>query len=231
MKDKELAELIKLGKRLGVPIIQAFLELEVRDNQGKVIARHRQRSHSWVRNAYNQLVSQLMGINCLDVTFGAGKITLKETDGNICSFARCISIAGSTSDPEAVGYAYRAGAGIDTFGILVGSGVTAETFEDWFLDTQIANGVGAGQLSYVEADAPVKEYTPATKVYQVKHIRYFNNNSGESIDVKEIGLVTSGDVGGVRVWMNARDLLPSPVAVPDTGQLKVTYTLEITYPA
>ncbi len=231
MKDKELTELIKLGKRLGVPIIQAFLELEVRDNQGKVIARHRQRSHSWVRNAYNQLVTQLMGIGANDTPFGAGKINLMQTSGVEIQTPRVMSLVSDGVDPEAVGEAYRAGAGIDTFGILVGSGVTAESFEDYFLDTQIVNGGGAGELAHAEQELPDKLYTPATKVYQVKQVRYLNNNSGASIDVKEIGLITSGDAGGARIWMNARDVLASTVAVPDTGQLKVTYTMEITYPA
>ncbi len=230
MDKRGYAEFVKMGKLLELPTLHAFIELEVVKN-GFVVARLKMPSHSWVRNAYNQLVTQLMGINANDAEpFEAGKINLKQTSGIVIITPRAINIAGVV-DPEAVGNAYRAGAGIDTFGIVVGSGVTAETFEDYFLDTQIVNGVAAGQLSYVEADAPVKEYTPATKVYQVKHIRYFNNNSGASIDVKEIGLVTTGDAGGIRIWMNARDVLPSTVAVPDTGQLKVTYTLEITYPA
>jgi len=40
-------------------------------------------------------------------------------------------------------------------GIVVGSGINAESFEDFTLQTQIAHGTGAGQLSYTQCEAPV----------------------------------------------------------------------------
>ena len=61
-------------------------------------------------------------------------------------------------------------------------------------------------------------------------VRYFNNNSGGSIGVNEIGLASYSDnpVAYDYVLM-ARDVLGATVTVADTGQLKVTYTIELTY--
>ena len=230
-EEKKYQALRRLGSELHIPVWEAFLELEVKDKDGRVIQRHRQRSHSWVRNAYNQLVTQLMGINGSDETWGAGYINIMQSSGTVMSGTRVATICNDSADPEGAPYAYMAAAGSDTSGILVGSGTTAETFEDYNVETLIANGVGAGQLSYVASDPPAKTYTAGTKVYQVQHVRYFNNNSGASINVNEVALLCSGEFGGSRMWANSRDVLGSSVAVPDTGQLKVTYTIEITYPA
>ncbi|GAH72404.1 unnamed protein product, partial [marine sediment metagenome] len=61
-------------------------------------------------------------------------------------------------------------------------------------------------------------------------VRYFNNNSGGNVDVNEVALVTNGYFGGAHIWMQSRDKLGATVTVPSTGQLKVTYTVELTYP-
>ena len=59
LDERKYRQLKKLGQELRIPIPEAFWELEVRDKDGKVIQRHKQRSHSWVRNAYNFLFSEL----------------------------------------------------------------------------------------------------------------------------------------------------------------------------
>jgi hypothetical protein len=76
-----------------------------------------------------------------------------------------------------------------------------------------------------------------TRVFKVEMLRYLNNNSGADIGVNEVALVpkvsASVDSGGYAPspTLVARDKLPSTVTVPNTGQLKVTYTIQLTYPA
>ena len=63
--------------------------------------------------------------------------------------------------------------------------------------------------------------------------RYFNNNSGGDVSVNEVALSLRGYKPGSTVpynYMTARDKLITTVVVPDTGQLKVTYTVQLTYP-
>jgi hypothetical protein len=60
--------------------------------------------------------------------------------------------------------------------------------------------------------------------------RTFTNNSGATITVKEVGLlVKKQDSTGVsRSWLAARDVLPSPVDVPDGATLTIRYVVKIT---
>ena len=93
-----------------------------------------------------------------------------------------------------------------------------------------SNGNGAGQLAYSAINAPDISTIGTQK--QVAWLRYFNNNGGSPITVYEVGIYTRGTVGNATVYfMLCRDLLSGGVVVADTGQLMVTYTLQLTYPA
>lgn len=237
MKSKEEANYRRfrnLGKALGVPVFEAFLELEVLDKHGKRLSYHRQRSHSWVRNAYNMLFSQMASKDADDTTFGAGKLSIKDTAAGVNYADRRITVAkdGVTCDtPASTTQGYLSPAGNDDWGILIGIGTDAESFEDYVLQTQIVDGTGSGEMSYVESESHSITYTAGTKVLKDEQGRYFNNNSGDTIGVNEVGMVTRGRVSGDHSWLVARDKLASAVNVPDTGQLKVTYTIQLTYPA
>ena len=58
LEEQKYEQLRKLGTELHIPVVEAYLELEVRDKDGNIVKRHRQRSHSWVRNAYNLFFAQ-----------------------------------------------------------------------------------------------------------------------------------------------------------------------------
>jgi hypothetical protein len=230
-EERQYRELRRLGQKLHIPMPEAFIELEVRDKDGRLVQRHKQRSHSWVRNAYNLLFCSLAAVDGNDSTFEAGKLSIKDTGGTIRYSTKPIAELGTTSMLTA-GYGYTAAAGVITSGIVVGSGTNAESFEDYVLQTLIANGTGGGQLSYVASELYSYSYNAGTKVLTATHIRYINNNSGGAVGINEVGLILSGYAGGVgRYWYNSRDKLGSTVTVPDTGQLKVTYTIQLTYPA
>jgi len=82
-EERKYEQLRKLGQELHIPIPEAFLTLEVFDKDGKLLQRHHQRSHSWVRNAYNMLFCQLSGKGCTGDGFGAGKISVKQPDTTV----------------------------------------------------------------------------------------------------------------------------------------------------
>jgi hypothetical protein len=232
-EEQQYTELRKLAQKLHIPIPEAFLELEVRDKDGKVIQRHRQRSHSWVRNAYNLMFSNLAGKNGNDATFGAGKLNIKAADGTIKYGDRPIFIGqqySTTIEGTGAGGGYRAANADGSHGILVGSGINAESFEDYALQTQIVEGTGAGQLSHILSEAHSMSYAALTLKNTLS--RYFNNNSGGDVSVNEVALYTLGGAGGgTSYWCTSRDHLASTVTVPNTGQLKVTYIIQLTYPS
>lgn len=238
-EERLYRQLNRLGAQLKIPIPEAFLTLEVFDKDGKVIQRHRQRSHSWTRNAYNLLFSQLAAKDGDDDTFAAGKLSLKDIAGAV-KYGNAPLFIGSWNRGESTlrscdtqeYWGYRGSAAEDDVGIIVGSGTEAESFEDYVLQTPITEGVGAGQLNHVKSEELTASY--AALIMTVKHTRYMNNNSGGSIDVNEVAIY--GQIGsGLSPYnikaMVTRDKLASTVTIPDTGQLKVTYTVQLTYPA
>jgi len=227
-EEKRYGELQRLAQELHIPMPEAFIEVEVRDKYGYVIQRQKQRSHSWTRNAYNMMFTNLAGLNADDAAvFGAGKLNIKETDGNIQEGE--YPVAQYTSSMEGTTYGYRAGAADASKSIIVGSGTNAESFEDYALQTPIAEGNGAGQLNHVATEPHSESY--AALVFTNEWVRYFNNNSGGNVSVNEVALVADIKFGITRTILTSRDKLASTVTVPDTGQLKVTYTIQLTYPA
>jgi hypothetical protein len=238
--EKKYQRLAKLGAELCVPIPQAFLEIAVTMPDGKLLQHFKQRSHSWNRNAYNVIASNLLGLNANDNTFGAGKLSGKKDTGAVCFGSRAFALStnrvGAISynyDIEGATVGYRALVGITDHGILIGTGDDVETFEGYWLTTKIANGTGAGQMNYVASELNVRAYDAGTKTLTNTLLRYFNNNSPALITVKEVALtaISSIDDGGNSAFMVSRDVLAPTVDVPVSGQLKVTYTISMIYPA
>ncbi len=230
--EKKYRKLAALGSELGVPIPLVFLEMEVTMPDGKIFHHHKQRSHSWVRNAYNAMMSVMGFVNANDNTFGAGKLSIKTAAGAVSYGTYCALItAYQHSGYEDANHGAFGSAGDNAMGIQVGSGANAETFEDYALQTLIANGTSAGQLSYSAHNAPVKTYDAPSKTYSVQHVRYLNNNSPGDVAVNEVGLVVEADAYSSRKSLITRDKLGATVTIPASGQLKVTYTISLVYPA
>jgi len=231
-EEARYEQLRKLGQELHIPISETFWELEVMNKNGKVIQRLKQRSHSWVRNAYNMMFCYLAGKDLSNGSFGAGYLSLKDTAGTVQAGAGPVCLSqGSSVDSTSMGY--RGPAGNDSYGILVGSGTNPEDFESYVLHVKIANGTGVGQLTYVESETHAISWNPGTLTMKNDLARYFNNNSGADDSVNEVALSLRGYRPGSSVpyyYMTARDLLIATVTVPNTGQLKVTYTVQLTYP-
>ena len=217
----------ELARVLQIPILKAYVELEVRDKDGKVIERRKQVSRSWTRWAYNTAFCQLACVDGLT----PDNLSMKDTTGAVKTGNCPAALEDDHSCKASVetGWALAAAAGDDAMGIVVGTGTGAESFEDHALETKIADGTGAGQLSYVLSE----DYTVSTEgtTKKAEQVRYFNNNSGAAITVNEVGLYVRYGSHGSFNFMTARDLVSPGVSVPDTGQLKVTYTIELAYPS
>jgi len=115
-----------------------------------------------------------------------------------------------------------------SFGIVVGTGDTAFSVEQYALASLIAHGNAASQFAYQPMATPSVAYNAGTKVWKASHTRIFNNNSGGSITVKEVGLYALGYLftGAVdSVSMDERSVLSPTVPVPNAAQLTVTYEI------
>lgn len=116
-----------------------------------------------------------------------------------------------------------------SYGIQVGSGVTAPTNVDYALETQIAHGVGAGQLDYGAHSRTAAGVVGANVDFIIS--RAFYNGSGGNVGVNEIGMACATaeyNTWTARYFLLIRDVLPSTVTVADTQTLTVQYTLRTT---
>lgn len=233
-REKEYTELKNISRELKIPVIDSFITMSV-NKDNNIIHEHTERSHSWVRNAYNQLLMQFSSIPQLvtDTTYEGGKLGMKDYSGTIATNTDC----GYYLDyfDQNLTRGWLANSSVGTHGIVVGTGDSAESFESYDLETRILEGSTSGKFSHNQMDAPIRTYDSMTDTWTIPWIRYFNNNSGGSITVKETGIIAnlrySGSYDYQRIYcLLIRDVLSSPVAVADTAQLKVTYTLTIAVP-
>lgn len=182
-----------------------YYTVESRDKKGKLLRRFTRRSRSFLKQ-WNQLVyvhwSQTSNYKIKDI-LGVEN----DTDSNSRTMD-CLS-----------------GIGYDNVGLVCGTGDTAVTISDYQLETQIAEGTGAGQLEHQAPSftAPAVVGSECSFTYR----RVFINSSGATITVKEIGIYCMAYDGTTPYQvMDVRDVLTSSIDVPDGGSLTVTYTVK-----
>lgn len=204
-----------------VPPPKTFLRLDVLGPDGEPLETYEDRAHSWTRNAYNMLLNRFTKAT-LGTTFAAGSTALKgEASGTVIATLDTYFSSNGGIKPSAT-------ANTSNFGIVIGTGTTAESFESHNLAAKIVSGTASGQMSYGAGDAPTLSYDAGSKKWTAPLVRILNNNSGASIVVGEVGIVYDC---AAAAFMFCRDVLASAVTVPNAGQLTVTYTIEMTFPA
>jgi len=202
VKSEEIKTLLMPGE------VGATLELIVKDKGGK-ITDHRgpMRSESFVRQFLDLLwiqvyqLPEIMAANVRDIT----------------NTVRTINCGGHI-------FGCDGGVGVTTLGIIVGTGNTAPTINDYVIETPIAHGVGAGQLQYggVTYGLPASDAT--TSHFTIT--RDFANGSGGAITVNEIGLYVEGwdQAGGAAYdFMTIRDVIGGGIPVPNGQTLTINY--------
>ncbi len=117
-------------------------------------------------------------------------------------------------------------------GIQVGRGAASVSLDDYALQTRISHGRGANQFEIDGCAVFPPTFAHPTGETVVR--RYFNNNSGASITVNEVGLyspftsrLSRQDDMRLFVFCIARDLVAPGLDVDDGELLRVTYTIEI----
>ena len=120
------------------------------------------------------------------------------------------------------------GVGVDTYGIVVGTnaGVTAEDTENYVLDTKILHSAvgAAGKLNYQSVTFVKAREVGANVDLDVS--RTFLNETGNTITVKEIGMICANlEVGLYHLLL--RDVVTSE-DVPDGYTLTVVYVMRTT---
>jgi hypothetical protein len=179
------------------------IEATVQDKDGKVLESRNFKMDSWVDNfawLFHLIVNMVFGTVWPKITAGTHPTTVYWT------YSSVPGISGQTDG-----------------GIVIGTGNTAYDHTHVALETQIAHGSGSGQVLY-SPEVPTDPVWSSTKWTMTKQ-RVFNNVSGASISVKEIGIYAKENGSGSSLMM-ARDVV-APISVPHLGTLTVTYSFEI----
>ncbi|TRZ85018.1 hypothetical protein D4R89_12950 [bacterium] len=216
--ESDYLELERLSIKLGIPVPQVHLSVEV-TKDGRIISSHRQRSRTTNRNYWNALLCMVTDTPGVVTDFGAGYLSFKQVNATV----------------QAVTKAQQTWNGVGAinnsiYGILLGIGTGAESFEGNALGTICANGTAANQLVYSAHSALAQSYNAGTKVWTITIKRICNNNSAADIVVAETGLVWQNTSLGIYV-MFCRDLLASTQNVAVGAQVTVQYGVTLTFPA
>jgi len=200
-------------------IERLYYEVEVKDKSGKVVTRIRGRSHSYLR-PYMQLRKAMY-----NQKYGAAAVTSTVLD--ITNTARTIP----KSDSGTITYmtfSVKADSAEGDYGIVVGTGDSANNINTVALVGIITHGTGAGQLVHNTSSLEdVSNPSGADLVFKI--IRTYSNNSGATIVVKEIGLEAKlMDYTSIaRTFLLARDVI-TPTSVPNGSTLTIRYIPKIT---
>lgn len=191
--------------------VQLLIRCVVRDPDGKIITdTGRKRSKSFL-------------LQCLRFIYplfdGLASYTAKTTAGDYTNIYY---------GTYALSWFLRLVAGVNNsaYGLVVGTGDTAETNTDYKLQTQLTEGTGAGNITHGVVTVGAPAVVGANVDLEI--LREFANNTGSTITVKEAGLYVTSALVPTRMHCIVRDVLPAPVEVPDKCSVTVYYTMRTT---
>ncbi len=183
------------------------LEIEVRRPDGTVRYKEMQKVNSWTKQA-----AQIF------------EFMFKHTDGSgildTSAASQSFDISSSQSLPLEM-------APDTNTGIFVGTGSTAADKDDTSLETKIADGSGSGQLTHqsmVAYQGALGTSTGFTTLFE----RTFQNDSGASITINEVGTESEWDANtgagtSIKRFLMVHDVLATGVVVLDSEAVVVRY--------
>jgi hypothetical protein len=201
----------------------ATLTIIVRNKDGNVIKRYKQKSHSPTAN--------FIGI-MLPYTWynGTGNSwTIKTTSNTTFTYQPYLANPGTGISYPNNGYNYN----IYIVNILVGSGSNISPYNAYNLNAPISNGSGAGKLIYSSINIPKNITINGNQAYFIVSQSY-TNQSGATITISEVGIILNLNIynrssnsatgGNVLVWY---DILSSPISVGNGQQVAIYYTFSV----
>jgi len=203
--------------------LDLFYELEVRDKNGKLISKRRSRSKSLLRN-FALMLRGLMAGNIAGVISKSEwnvKVTLTATDGSTFDYPSLMFSGEAKDAPSAM--EASALERTDEYGVVVGTGSTAVTRDDYKLESQISDGFADGQMVYGKTTVEDVNGDPPSSVFRI--IRTFTNEGSTTISIYEIGLIVKAQNKYVLI---ARDVLDTAQDVPAGATLTVRYIFKVT---
>jgi hypothetical protein len=205
-------EYYQLATELGYPALKNYFNIQTLDKNGRLDDETgRTMSRSMLRNQWNNMMRGASACaKTMDSSFGSGYLSYKRIDGAITTVANewLYQILGVLSD--------------SSYGLLVGRGNTAVTFDDYKLETICAEGAGANQINYQAGITPTVSWSAGNMEFTIQHIRYANNNSAGNIDLVESGVGALSSYNSSWRYVILRDVFATKT-VNIGGQVKMVY--------
>ena len=201
----------------------ATLTIIVKDKDGNVIERYKQKSHSPTAN----FIGIMLPYTWYVITGNSWNFT---TNSNTE-----ITYQPSPPNPgEGILYPNN-GHNYNTYlvNILVGSGSQSNSYNAINLNAPISNGSGTGQLIYSTPNIPTGITINGNQAYFIIS-QSLTNQSGGTITISEVGIIVNLNVyyrtsssatgGNILTWY---DILSSPISVGSGQQVIIYYTFSI----
>ena len=177
-----------------------------------------------LRNYYNQLAMLTMGVISTDkTTFGDGHLNSKTASGSLDDISTSVNVAYT-----AIGRSITTDIRYNSLGagpsILLGSGDTAVTFDDYALDSIISSGWTKG--------TPIigtPSYNSETRKWTNTISFACTNTSGSDLTIREVGIISGFRSSAVGVLIY-REVLATPVTIANGNSSTITLNLEYTMP-
>jgi len=183
--------------------MRTYVRAVVRDRSRKVI-----RDTGWRRT--NTLVSNFFA--AMRALLAASDTSVVEVGGTTFTLKGACPASGPYMNA-------LADAGVDGYGLVVGTGTKSPTRDDYKLESKIPHGTGSGRLTYGGSDVFYGDD-------YVEVRRSFGNSSGADITINEVGIVVqyypSG--GSEHLFLIARSLFT--VTIPDGGSATLYYRIQ-----
>jgi len=201
----------------------ATLTIIIRDKEGNIIKRYKQKSHSPTDN----FIGLMLPLTWHNAT--GNSWTFVNTSNSTFGYAPSITNPG-------FGMGYPCGSSNHKdyiVNILVGSGSQSSPYSAYNLNAPIANGSGTGQLLYSSISTPTSITINGSQAYFIISQSY-NNQSGGTITISEVGIITYLNFTGVSnstttpgsslIWY---DVLSSPISVANGQSVVIYYTFSV----
>ena len=187
----------------------ATLTIIVRDKDGKVIKKYKQKSHSPTAN----FIGIMLPITYYNIVNSCW--TLKTTSNSAISYGLSITSNCSYITYPNNGFSHP----VYIENILVGSGSQSNSYNAYNLNAPISNGSGTGQLIYSTLSTPTSITINGNEAYFIIS-QSLTNQSGATITISEVGIIINIEItqinntvngsGSILTWY---DVLSSPISV------------------
>jgi len=201
----------------------AVLTIIVKDKNGKIVKRYKQKSHSPTSN----FIGLMLPLTWYNIT--GNSWTFTTTSNTTFSYKPTLVLHGYGIQYPNNAYSYNT----YIINIMVGSGSQSSPYSAYNLALPITNGSGTGQLIYSTPNIPTGITINGNQAYFIVS-QSLTNQSGGTITVSEVGIViylntinseaTGLEKGNVLTWY---DVLSSPISVGSGQSVVIYYTFSV----